>query len=828
MIPTPNNQKERLAYKRRKENESATYGLTEELEEKGYIYRDEGICIPYPNKDDVKYYLKISRSKSKTPELIFQWIEKKDGLKELSIHRSKKLISEPDNSLVKHLIEAANIAGLKLNKDTFEDYISDVKVAINRSSRLEVLKKSDFEFKNPEEESNDEKIKKQERPKIKKFDDYPFTIRQEAQKIIFQGRLFPELIKSISLTHEGNLGLKKQLILIIVSLYIDDPVHTEINADTGVGKTDIITEALKNFPQGYVHVLRNISPKNIYYDRESYGDYNIIVFDDVTLSENIIEVIKELADNNKKVKELKTVYDGKSMTFTLPGKYLVILTYAKANPDEELLNRLYKLNMVITDSKDKSAIKKTIQNNAIINAENNKIIERSREIMQAAIQYMIEEEIKIFNPFVLLFDPTLFSNRNIKSFVSLVKAKSFFHTKELQYVEILDQKIHIGSFEDFKEVSELWTAEKDVQTYKLNDKQIKILDFLPEMTKDEAYEEIEKLLDEYNIAQTVKEKEDVKSKLYSRSNIAQAIGVNKSTVINYLDKSSGTAKTLYDYNLIDRIKFNSEKEKTPYIYYKVKKEDTADEKTLWYLWQIENNIAFSTLNSKIRVLLSLLLLLNISINKRGYVFLKDYCENYSKPIMSNDYNSYYSFIAGAFEEFNPYEHAIVLDEATLEDLNFIAQVWASVDEPFENKKNSTDPNLENSNIPPKTMENTSNDDLTPLSYSNQDLLYDTKPQITTSVTEPNINLSDLDLKICKLLINQNLIYNDIFNKIYTNEDLSVPDGKHYCTMELDQRLYNLSNEKYISSKPNCDGETVYYLNDNLKQILSNEDSKPQK
>lgn len=122
---------------------------------------------------------------------------------------------------------------------------------------------------------------------------------------------------------------------------------------------DILNDIfLENFLyNNFLQNLSTVSPKNIYYDKESYGKFNILIFDDVILSDENIGLLKVLTDNNKPVKELKTVIDKKAVNFTLEGKFLVIITYAKDNPDEELLNRLYKLNMII-DTDSESEIKK--------------------------------------------------------------------------------------------------------------------------------------------------------------------------------------------------------------------------------------------------------------------------------------------------------------------------------------------------------------------------------------------------------------------------------------------------------------------------------------
>ena len=801
--------------KLKKEKEKSIYNVNE-LTELGYTYDECSAYVPYPNKENPTHYLGISRTESKKSEIVYSWVKKNDdGFAILTVHKSDKLVSEEDSKLTEKLSIAAKNAGIKV-EDTFEAFIESFQINIRQSSALDVLTDPNFKFpEQPEEEIEHEE---EPSPQIKPFDDYPNIIKKEALKIINDGRLFEELINSISLTHEGNMDLKKQLILILASVFIDAPVHTELNADTGVGKTDIIAETSKNFPNDYVHVLRTVSPKNIYYDRESYGDFNIIVFDDVILNDNIIEVIKELADNNKKIKELKTVYDGRSQTFTLPGKFLVILTYAKANPDEELLNRLYKLNIIIKEKGEKSNIKHTIKDNALINADTNKLINRTRYIMQAAIQYLVEQDIQVFNPFVTLFDPTTFSNRNIKAFVSLVKSRSFFHTNDLKAVEILGQKIYIGSYQDYEEVVNMWEDSSEVQKYKLNSKQLRILDLLPSFTSDEASDYNQERLEEIDESDTLEDEEKARSKLFTKSNLAKATGINENSIRNYIDYSKGTAKTLMDYGLIGRIKLEPEKEKSPWTYYKIKRNNNV-EKTLRHQCQIDNEQAFDTLYYKIKTILSFLLLSNISINKAGYDYLKNYCMNYSDPIKLDDYDSYYNFIKDAINNFDVEKYAIKLDNATHSDLTYISNRWSALKKLDDFEETASQASQENFDEASENESDKIDRETGEKSNVISEMTMMIKGIEPSEIFDSDIDHPDYALKVCKLLVNENLTEDELFSKIYDYQDISTNEEEYYCHMELNNLLHNLEYNFYISCEKNKDNKDCYQLSETLKNKL---------
>ena len=544
--------------------------------------------------------------------------------------------------------------------------------------------------------------------------------------------------------------------------------------------------------------MRTVSPKNIYYDRDSYGKYNILIFDDVVLSEPMIEVIKELADNNKPVKELKTVIDGKSRTFTLEGKFLVILTYAKQNPDEELLNRLYKLNIIIKKEASKTSIKHKIQTNAVIDSDNNEIIKRSRLIIQAAIQYLVEKDIIVFNPFTLLFDPSYLNNRNIKGFITLVKSKTFFHVEKRKSVEINNGAIYIGSYEDYRFVKELWDKSAETQELKLNSKQIKILDYLPEKTREDAYKDNENALKKYKESNSREDKEKILEDEYTRRNISIATGININTLRNYLDKSQGTAKSLEDLGLIGKIKFDSDNPSSQWTYYKVKKND---EDNGCVACEIENNKQINALKFKLDILYSLLTLSNISINEDGWEYLNSYCRNYPNEIPLDEYNSYYTFIEGAIKGFNIEKYSVNLNDASYADLTYVKDVGCILKNSKILSPHDDDNNYHNLQ---KVVENTPTDEKNRKIGVNHYLTRNTSM----------IKNTELAYTIGVCLKNESLTAKELIDKIQEDIEVSVD----FLAISIGECINDLVNCQLVLKDITNDG--VYYkVSNSFKQLL---------
>ena len=810
---SPTNGGINMSFSAKQEEKEQSIYYVKELSELDYLNDDTGIYMPYPDKDNSTVFLKISRTEGLKSEIVYAWVKKeKNEFHTLAMHKSRKLIIETDKNLLDKLKESATSVDINIIED-FDEFVEEVIKNIRKTKGLDVLKDEDFEFTKPPKDYEDT----EEEEDVFGFDSYPDLIQKEALKIINDGSLYEKYVDSISITHAGNETTKDQLALITVSLFIGEPTHTELDANTGQGKTDVTTETVKNIPDCYVHHLSTVSPKNIYYDRDSYGKYNIVIFDDVVLTDETIGLLKVLSDNNKPVKELKTVIDKKAVNFTLPGKFLIIITYAKDNPDEELLNRLYKLNMNI-DEDSKKVIKNKIKFNTIINADNNEIISRSRLIIQAAIQYLVEQELEIFNPFAVLFDPTPLENRNIKHFIAMVKSKSFFHTNKLKKINFAGKTIYIGSYEDFWHVADIWSKEADTQKYKLNDKEKNILSILDEKTRKQAIEDIESKLKKYDES-TPADQADILDELDTRKTISKRIGVSETSVRNYLDRSQGTSKSLLDLGLIGRIRFNAENDNSPWVYFKVENEDDEDIKTLWHNWQIENAKHFDTFENKIRILLSFLYLANITVNEKGYVYLKNYCESENHCIDLNDYDSYYNFINDAMNNFDLKKYAIKLEDAKHDDLKYMIDLFSSPNKNVE--ETYKDQNSANAADQPKIVENAPIEDTTSNSYGDSDLPSTAKQWDSTTIFGSEIGRSDFALEICELLFNQKLDFYSIFDVVYSDQDFSIPDAKEYCNMELGEQLDLLESHDYINTIKNEDGKTYYQLDDDLKEVLAN-------
>ena len=132
------------------------YEVTSELKEKGYLYDDTGVYVPYTHKnkdyyDNRKIFLKIERRSSKN-ELRYTFVKLEGGLfyPISSSYISKVLINEHDEYLVRRISSRGSYSGLNTQEKVFIDFVEQFKTAIIDADCLDVLKNRDFTIVNEE------------------------------------------------------------------------------------------------------------------------------------------------------------------------------------------------------------------------------------------------------------------------------------------------------------------------------------------------------------------------------------------------------------------------------------------------------------------------------------------------------------------------------------------------------------------------------------------------------------------------------------------------------------------------------------------------------
>lgn len=817
------------------------YQLTEDLLKLGYDFDSSAVYIPYKfkfednRKDERDIYLKIERLVQSKVKLIYSWTTKEDGqYRVLNLFTRDKLLAEENidesgkSSINRKLSYIGRISKLNAEKGSYKNFFEELLINIVNSPCLAIFKEADYEFQvQDEDETSEDDIAEGETSAINSFNDYSEDIQKEAKKLLESGQLFQELQRSISLTHQGHRNTRDSLILQESSVFIGEGVHGLLDGDSGEGKSDLAFAIGYNFPNKYVKVLRNISPKNIYYDCESYNDdYNVLIFDDLPLNEDMINILKELADNTKKVKELKTVINGKSVKFKLEGKFIVILTYAKTIEDVELANRLYNVGVNIIDkSNGKSLVKYKIRDNGVIGGNFNPIIERVRSIIQASIHNLIEKDMNIFNPFLSIFNPIDYNNRDVNHFVNMVKAKTFFDYYQREHIQVNDDlTITIGSFDDFEFVNRLWSEDSEAQKFKLSEQQKQILNILPSKTNDEAFAYVDKLEKEFNSIQSRPNRNKLLDGEPTKKTITKTLGINTNTLTNLLDKSkeNSTTKSLIELGLVDKIQLENITYK-PNYYYKIKNEGEgvfSSEKSIEAI-EIQFQETFQDSLIKQTIIINLLFYCNILLNEKGIKYLENYCEDYDKQIDLKDYNSYFTMIKTFFDGLDYGKMCIELDNASLDELNRMIDFREGIKNAIYDKYVSDDDVNEGNSFQEhsKEADNPSNDEISEKSLLNSESNRDNKLKKANEDFFKNIGVDvSIALGIHDVLADGEKSLDEIRTKLC--EGLNPLDvDSHSLALKVEMDIKRLADNDLLDIVSYSNKAVSYIANDEFSELL---------
>ena len=717
---------------------------------------------------------------------------------------------------------ARDIGLIPASKGSYVNFIDDMRRDILNCNGLEVFKNKDYEW--PDMDATDEEAM-EENPSC--FSDYPEDVQDGAMYLINNNLLLDNIISTVASIQYGSYEVRRSLILTATTPYVLESIHTLLDGKRGGGKTQLMKQIVKSYPNADIFEYQTFSAKNIFYDRDKFNPegVNILILDDPNLnSDERVETLKILSDNEKTVKTLNTVINQKAEEFQLTGKFLIIITYAKEIPDEELANRLHNTSLIIADS-EKIPIKNKIKNNAVSDIKNNAAVMKMREYNKAAIHYLSERHMKIFNPWSIFINVDEYNNRDITDLISLILANGFFKYSELKSITVNDDlELVIGSFNEVADNLKVWEADA-YQSEKLSSRQKEIMDMLPAYTDEEAEDKVMDVLanipDDANVNFKMRE---IEKELYTINRIAKEMELSTSTVNNALNrnhKEGSNVRSLAEMDLVHKIQVDSSYVQThPNIFYKPIGEtegaSSDDDDSSYVAMYNAFTKLINTLEGKQTILINLLIYVNITLNKTGYMYLKKYCRDYEERMTTDDYDSYYDFIANFMDGLND-DHCIDIETASIHDLRIAAD---------EMKKIKTyipaeiyDKNTKLSNIPENALNENQTED--GLCKTESHSLHSSSFKNKGTIEEMGYDFSIIQ-KLSDILLQDGWVTAE---EVMTNYELFDirPDGHNE---ELVINIYNslkrMADKKLISMKM-INGQNKYGITEEQHDFINAKD-----
>ena len=813
------------------------YKLTQALLDDGFMFDFNGVYVPFKErfqlagvdgnmetKDNI--YLLIARNPDKKLEINCEWKQKTpDGFTNGRAFDIDFLLNTGDEKNIKTLNRRVSYAGGKnrnpASEGTYVEFVEYFTDLISESPCLEVFKQKEYVFPEIIEDNDEDVETKPKHPQS--FSEYNEKVQHEALDILENGSLFKETQKCVSITHEGHEATRDALILMENSIFVDDGAHGCLGGVSGGGKTDLALACAMHIPAKHVHIISSSTPKDIFYDFESYDeDFNILIFDDVLMTEELIKLIKLLTDNKVKKKVHKTVINGKAEKFELKGKYEIIITYAKTIPDEELANRLFNIGVTIIDkTEDKRRVKRRIRDNNIIKSDENMLINDIREPIRAGVQYLIEQQASVYNPYLSIFDPININNRDINHLTSMTNTRTFFDLNKREQIKVNDETVlTIGSLDDLSFVYNIWARDEEAQMYKLSELQKRCLDILPEMTDKEAFDHVEDLNNQLKQADSRAYKKKLQDEEPFRKQLAKKLHVNPSTLKHALDRfNEGNQKSLCEIGLVDKIQLDEDNDKSPLFYYKVKKDGATPKHQINDVQDVQIEFAHSFNSSivKQKIIIDLLICANVVLSKRGWRVFENYCEDKHVELNANSYDDMINFLKCFFDTLDHEKDFIKYEESSRDDKFAMLKNKAKLVKSLENNT-PLDTLADKENICTykennETAQNTKQDS-NKIANENCSLLHIFKSEIKEFLEEKNIDVEIACDTYEFLIRNDEGTLQDITN--YICETVNPDDFNNETTpLKIDNNLNRMFVHDLLDFNRNS-----YELTDQFMQVVT--------
>lgn len=662
--------------------EENPYHITEELTEKGFTEGTSEIYAQYPHNPN--YCLKLGRKDEKNFSYVWVRQTEEGTFKSVStiISRAKSII-EDDEARNKKLIQYGERKGIDSDKEHIEDFLDNVAIEIEQYEGLEILKNKNAYVEVGDQVESDETTT-DDKPRT--FEDYPAHIQKLAREVLAEGDLLKRTANTIAYRLGSNETEAKLTNYAIMGLFGGGGVNTLANAKTGTGKSKLIAEVIKNYPDTY-HYDFNNSSKRTYRDGEDLQGHKIIIANDVSMNDSNIGLLKAFTRKEDKIiyKTLEGDKNGKQkkIDLELDGDYVVLVTFAKNTPDEEFANPFFNLN-IAPNEHDKEEIGGKIKTNNTTNALTHKGYKLANEVNKCAIQYIIDKNYTVFNPYGLLLDTKRLNNRDINNVLDFVKGTTLFKYDDRNTVTIKGKQYVISSHEDLEEITKIWEQREEVQKYKLDSIQEEILKLLPVLSDEEAEAESNNYNDWDN--------NDKSKKFFGyhmnarRKQIEYDIanGTTKALPISYIREKTGRGKTSINRAMYYEDKYNNKPtleglgligyygtdigSKYPQRMYYRKSKSSNSSESIVPMFQNQFGTGDDELNQKISIITSLLYCSNILINMYIGDKILSYCHNYTADISS--YDKMCEFITGFIAQYDDELQEFDYEHISLAELDY--------------------------------------------------------------------------------------------------------------------------------------------------------------
>ena len=312
-------------------------------------------------------------------------------------------------------------------------------------------------------------------------------IDRKAQEIMKNGDPVGYIIKTYNKLHVGDTALGMIMLLSIAnqSVTSSEGLQPKLTGTSGKGKTHAAKAMFHLIPDLGYRMMGSLSAKTLFYNPDLMPG-TIIFADDVKMSDDLDTTLKKAMTNFQELTTHMTVIQQEYCELTIPPRTVFWMTSVNTDFSDELINRLYDLNVDEGPETDKAVTEQRLKRAG--KGDEALPVDEDVKVCRAIIHTVKCKTLRVMIPYHKEIEwKGSKDRRNLNRFLDLVQG--FAMLRFMQRSSTFEDDI-MASVEDFDDAKALYDATSQTQITKLTQAERKLAKWLVDEGKAKTINEI--------------------------------------------------------------------------------------------------------------------------------------------------------------------------------------------------------------------------------------------------------------------------------------------------------------------------------------------------
>lgn len=312
-------------------------------------------------------------------------------------------------------------------------------------------------------------------------------IDRKAQEIMKNGDPVDYIIKTYNKLHVGDTALGMIMLLSIAnqSITSSEGLQPKLTGSSGKGKTHAAKSMFHLIPDLDYKMMGSLSAKTLFYKPDLMPG-TIIFADDVKMSDDLDTTLKKAMTNFQELTTHMTVIQQEYCELTIPPRTVFWMTSVNTNFSDELINRLYDLNVDEGPEIDKAVTEQRLKRAG--KGDEAFPVDEDVRVCRAIIHMVKCKTLRVMIPYNKEINwKGSKDRRNLNRFLDLVQG--FAMLRFMQRPSTFEDDI-MANVKDFDDAKALYDATSQTQITKLTQAERKLAKWLVDEGKAKTINEI--------------------------------------------------------------------------------------------------------------------------------------------------------------------------------------------------------------------------------------------------------------------------------------------------------------------------------------------------